>query len=91
MPTMDSKGLRNHAKNILRAVALDMRSSQTELQQIDKSHGLGAFVDQESAPESHALTRLIAGFTLDQMVSEYRALRSSVLRLWPQGTSLKKT
>lgn len=56
---MDSKGLRNHAKNILRAVALDMRSSQTELQKIDKSHGLGAFVDQESGPESHALTRLI--------------------------------
>ena len=35
-----------------------------------------------SAAENHAVTRLMAGFTLDQMVSEYRALRSSVLRLW---------
>ena len=35
-----------------------------------------------SAAESHAVTRLMAGFTLDQMASEYRALRSSVLRLW---------
>ncbi|MFO3797946.1 MAG: sensor histidine kinase, partial [Anaerolineales bacterium] len=38
--------------------------------------------NDESAAQTHALTRLMAGFTLDQMVSEYRALRSSVLRLW---------
>lgn len=82
MAPMDSRGLRNHAELILRTVAVDMRSSQSELQQIDKSRGLGPVANEESAAESHALTRLIAGFTLDQMVSEYRALRSSVLRLW---------
>lgn len=82
MPPMDSKGLRNHAEHILRAVALDMRSSQTEQQQISKSQGQGPVAPEESAAESHAMTRLMAGFTLDQMVSEYRALRSSVLRLW---------
>jgi signal transduction histidine kinase len=82
MPAMDSQGLRNDAEYILRAVALDMRTSQTLQQQIDKSHGLGPLTEEESAAESHALTRLIAGFTLDQTVSEYRALRSSVLRLW---------
>jgi signal transduction histidine kinase len=82
LPAMDSQGLRNDAEYILRAVALDMRTSQTLQQQIDKSHGLGPLTEEESAAESHALTRLIAGFTLDQTVSEYRALRSSVLRLW---------
>jgi hypothetical protein len=82
MPAMDSQGLRNDAEYILRAVALDMHTSQTLQQQIDKSHGLGPLTEEESAAESHALTRLIAGFTLDQTVSEYRALRSSVLRLW---------
>lgn len=82
MPAMDSQGLRNHAEYILRAVALDMRTSQTLQQQIAKSHGLGPATEAESAAESHALTRLISGFTLDQTVSEYRALRSSVLRLW---------
>lgn len=82
LPAMDSRGLRNHAEYILRTVALDMRTSQTRQQQVEKSHGLGPVADNESAAQSHAITRLMAGFTLDQMVSEYRALRSSVLRLW---------
>lgn len=82
MPAMDARGLRNHAEYILRTVALDIRTSQTEQQQIDKSQGLGPIANDESAAQTHALTRLMAGFTLDQMVSEYRALRSSVLRLW---------
>ncbi len=82
MPEMGSSGLRDHAESILRSVALDMRTAQTPQEQIDKSHGLGAVTADESAAHSHAITRLMAGFTLDQMVSEYRALRSSVLRLW---------
>ena len=82
MPTMDSRGLRNHSEYILQAVARDLRTSQTEQQQIDKSQGLGPSNQDESAAVTHALTRLMAGFTMDQMVAEYRALRSSVLRLW---------
>lgn len=82
MPAMGPLGLRDHAEYILRTVALDMRTSQTPQEQIDKSHGLGPVTEDESAAQSHAITRLMAGFTLDQMVSEYRALRSSVLRLW---------
>ncbi|MGF6455663.1 ATP-binding protein [Pseudomonas frederiksbergensis] len=90
MPAMDSQGLRNDAEFILRAIALDMRTSQTHQQQIDKSHGLGTVTETESAAESHAMTRLTSGFTLDQTVSEYRALRSSVLRLWlTQGYSMQ--
>lgn len=82
MPTMGPLGLRDHAEYILKSVALDMCTSQTPQEQIDKSHGLGPVTEDESAAQSHAITRLMAGFTLDQMVSEYRALRSSVLRLW---------
>lgn len=82
MPTMGPLGLRDHAEYILRTVALDMSTSQSPQEQIDKSHGLGPVTEDESAAQSHAITRLMAGFTLDQMVSEYRALRSSVLRLW---------
>lgn len=82
MPDLDSRGLRNHAEYILKHVAVDMRSSQTTEQQIEKSKGLAPISEDESAAQTHALTRLMAGFTLDQMVSEYRALRSSVLRLW---------
>ncbi|MCW8279264.1 sensor histidine kinase [Pseudomonas sp. PCH199] len=82
LPPLDQPGLRNHAEYILQTVALDMLSSQTSQEQIDKSLGLGPVKKEKSAAQSHAITRLVAGFTMDQMVSEYRALRSSVLRLW---------
>lgn len=79
---LSDKGLRNHAAFILRAVARDMDTPQSLQQEIDKSQGLGPAIEGESAAETHAVLRLLDGFTLDQMVSEYRALRSSVLRLW---------
>lgn len=82
LPVMDTKGLRDHAQFILETVARDMRSTQTEQQQIDKSEGRGPQTAGDSPAETHARTRLLAGFTMDQMVSEYRALRASVLRLW---------
>lgn len=79
---LSSSGLRNHASFILRAVARDMETPQSRQQEIDKSQGLGPTSAEESAAETHAVLRLKDGFSLDQMVSEYRALRSSVLRLW---------
>lgn len=82
MPAMGALGLRDHAEYILRTVAFDMRTFQSAREQIEKSHGLGPHISQETPAQSHAVTRLMSGFTLDQMVSEYRALRSSVLRLW---------
>lgn len=86
---LSDKGLRNHAAFILQAVARDMDTPQSLQQEIDKSQGLGPSVVEESAAETHAALRFLDGFTLDQMVSEYRALRSSVLRLWlSQGASL---
>ncbi|MNI09539.1 Bacteriophytochrome [compost metagenome] len=82
LPTMDTKGLRNHAQFMLETVARDMRRIQTEQQQIAKSEGRAPQIDGDSPADTHARTRLVAGFSMDQMVSEYRALRSSVLRLW---------
>lgn len=79
---LSETGLRNHAAFILEAVARDMDTPQSVQQEIDKSRGLGPPLVDESAAETHAVLRLLDGFTLDQMVSEYRALRSSVLRLW---------
>ncbi|WLH07855.1 sensor histidine kinase [Pseudomonas lurida] len=82
MPVMGSKGLRNHAEHILATVAQDMQTYQSKQQQIIKSHGHGPVTDEISPSQTHAMTRFVAGFSMDQMVSEYRALRSSVLRLW---------
>nr|WP_232967087.1 HAMP domain-containing sensor histidine kinase [Pseudomonas monteilii] len=82
MPDLDAAGLRNHAEAMLRTVALDMASSQTARQQFEKSRGMQATSSVETAAQAHAVTRLSAGFTLDQVVAEYRALRASVLRIW---------
>jgi len=82
LPAMDVEGLRNHAEHILRTVVADMQTSQTDQQQIDKAHGRDDLRPDDGPARTHAMTRLTAGFTMDQMVSEYRALRSSVLRLW---------
>lgn len=81
---MDSAELRDHAEQMLKAIAEDLQTPQTTAQQIDKSKGNGPGKSDETAAETHAVTRLVAGFTLDQMVSEYRALRSSVLMQWLQ-------
>lgn len=82
LPKQDSVGLRNHSEKILRTVAADMRTAQTAYQQAEKAQGRGPQQSSDTAAHSHAVTRLIAGFSMDQMVAEYRALRSSVLSLW---------
>jgi signal transduction histidine kinase len=78
--------LRDHAQDILRSTASDMLSSQSLLQQADKSRGHGGGGTEsarlDGASRDHAIGRLASGFNLVEVVSEYRALRASVLRLW---------
>ena len=88
---MSPLALRNHIAQILTFIADDIESRQTGPEQIKKSRGEGP-KDQSlgregsagkastpySAAESHAALRLASGFNMDQMVSEYRALRASV-------------
>src|SRR4051794_7912212 len=81
---MDVAGLRDHAAGILKAVAKDLRSPQSERARREKARGEveappGA---ADTAAETHGALRAEAGFTLAEMVSEFRALRASVLRLW---------
>ncbi|MBC8752627.1 MULTISPECIES: sensor histidine kinase [Paraburkholderia] len=81
---MESSGLRNDAQQILHAVAKDLRTSQTREAQYEKSLGRApALIDAtETAAQTHALLRARAGFDINQLAAEYRALRASVLRLW---------
>ena len=79
---LDSIALRDHAEEMLRAIAVDMCTYQSAQEQIAKAQGNAPVEELETAAETHAVTRLMAGFTLDQMVSEYRALRTSVLSQW---------
>ncbi len=81
---MDSTDLRDHAEQILLAIAKDLRTSQSAAMQHAKSlgHGAPAPGGAPTAAETHAGLRAMDGFTMQQMVAEYRALRASVLSSW---------
>ena len=84
---MDSQALRDHAEQILRAVCKDLETSQNDEQREHKSKGLaaGPIDARNTAAETHALLRARGGFDVNQMTSEYRALRASVLHLWAKA------
>lgn len=78
---LDSVALRDHAEMMLRAIAADLSTAQSTREQIEKSHGQ-AVTEDNTAAKTHAITRLMSGFTIDQLVAEFRALRSSVISHW---------
>lgn len=78
----DSETLRDHAAGILRTVVADLHVPQSIWEEMEKSQQHRNFTESRTAAESHAATRLHCGFTLGQMISEYSALRASVLKLW---------
>lgn len=90
-PTASRSVLRDHAGDMLKAVALEMKTTQTEAVRAAKSMGLAggetgvadaASERVDKASHLHALSRLSSGFELRELVAEYRALRSSVIHLW---------
>ena len=86
---MNSLALRDHAQQILEAVAKDLASPQTRDAQSEKSKGRAPRLSgaPETAAQTHAVLRAQSGFDVNQLVAEYRALRASVLRLWLDGNS----
>jgi signal transduction histidine kinase/CheY-like chemotaxis protein len=80
--SMDSKALRDHAGFILDTIILDLDTAQTPQEQSEKSWGQAPQANAPSYAQTHAAQRLASGYTILQLVSEYRALRASVLRLW---------
>ena len=79
---MDASALRNHASLMLDTIVADLNTPQTPIAQFEKSVGQAPVDPHESYAEIHATGRLASGYTIDQLVSEYRALRASVLKLW---------
>lgn len=84
--TMDDEALRDHAREMLQVFAADLATFQTDAERDAKSQGLGRRDNGDTAAEAHAEARLLSGYTAVQLVSEYRALRSSVLTLWGPAT-----
>lgn len=85
---MDSLALRDHAEQMLLTIAADLRTAQTDKARISKSHGKAQRSEETTAAETHADIRLASGFTITQMIAEYRALRTSVLVLWKSSDAL---
>jgi signal transduction histidine kinase len=82
--TMDLEALRDHAVQMLQEIVLDLRTPQSDAEQTRKSMGKAesSQPDVDTAAEVHGSGRAGSGFTVGEMVSEYRALRASVIRLW---------
>jgi signal transduction histidine kinase len=84
--SMDIVALRDHANEMLTVIAADLRTPQGKHEQSEKSKGNAPAPDgNKTAAEKHGAGRAESGFTTDQMVSEYRALRASVIRLWTKA------
>jgi signal transduction histidine kinase len=83
---MTPEALRDHAEEILRAVAKDIMTAQSSEEQSKKSKGRALRTPgaPETAAETHAILRAHGGFDINQMAAEYRALRASVLHLWAE-------
>lgn len=75
--------LRDHARGILQAIALDIETFQNAEQQYQKSRGRGPhLLGPQSAASIHGALRQASNFSLLQLSAEFRALRATVLRLW---------
>lgn len=83
---MNSQALRRHAAFILDTIRLDLDTAQSSAEQSLKSSGEGLQISLQAYAQSHVVQRLQAGDTINQLVSEYRALRASVLRLWADNS-----
>lgn len=88
--TMDLEALRDHAVEMLQHIILDLRTPQSDAEQAEKSRGNAEPSDEEAdtAAEVHGAGRAESGFTVGEMVSEYRALRASVIRLWTNANHM---
>ena len=81
---MDRAALRDHIIGLLRFIADDLDTPETESQRSEKAKGQGSKGggEQDGAAETHADLRFAAGFDTVEMISEFRALRASVIKLW---------
>ena len=77
------KRLRDHAKKILLVIAKDLTQFQSQSEQTAKSQGLQTTDDNyDTAADKHGEARMVDGFNINEMVSEFRALRASVTQLF---------
>lgn len=81
---MDTDMQRDYIRGLLRFIASDIMTPQTEAERDQKGKGKAPKAEgkDDSAAETHGEERFRSGFDLMQLHAEFRALRASVLKLW---------
>jgi signal transduction histidine kinase len=80
--------LRDGIVDMLNEITSDMERVQSAEQQQGKSEGdLRPTAHIEDAAERHAIARVKMGLSSRQLISEFRALRATVIRLWQSETT----
>ena len=82
--SMGIVALSDHASEMLTVIAEDLKTPQDHFEQAEKSKGNAPAPNaaERTAAEKHGTGRAESGFSIEEMVAEYRALRASVIRLW---------
>jgi len=76
---------RDHVEGMLNRIARDLDTPQTKREQVSKSKGLDdAAAESDTAANAHGTDRASTGFSPVDVLSEFRALRASILRLWSE-------
>jgi signal transduction histidine kinase len=81
---LDVVKLRDHARGMLIVIAADLAAPQTAIQQFNKARGRSDATSRSmlTPAQEHGSDRAGLGFTVEQMIAEFRALRASVIRSW---------
>lgn len=81
---LDRAAIRDHIIGLLRFIADDLETPETERERSKKAKGQGPDGGGKHgvAASTHADLRFEAGFATIEMIAEFRALRASVIKLW---------
>lgn len=82
---MQRESLRDHARGILQAIAADLDCAQSREEQAEKAQGRAPHPPGDTEAELHGAGRMVSGFSVSEGLSEFRALRASVMRLWSES------
>ena len=84
---MDTVALRDHAGAMLLAIADDLDHAESPHQRWEKAQGRAPRSALDTAAELHGAARVASGFGVADAISEFRALRASVLQQWSRASA----
>ena len=80
---MDARQRRDHVEGLLKRIVTDLETPQTKAEQASKATGNDdEGVTSNTAANDHGTDRAATGFSPTDVVSEFRALRANILRMW---------